>query len=233
VYVSVLRVVGGLFILLGILSGIVLVMIPLGLTISGSVTTFWLLFLFCVIGGLVLYSLGTQDSPVSKVLKVTGGLILILGVVSAFVIFLSKVQVVEADASFSLWALFIVGTIGGVSSILTAEEADDVSSRQIRTRAAMYRLEKRFDNHMTSIWKNFSDIASSIRSYGGLVAARRMLHQDAAPEFNRLKDRDQLKWSVEATILQAEWFPLFTDLERRFARDRLEAAGYEQAPAKN
>ena len=67
-----------------------------------------------------------------------------------------------------------------------------------------------------------------VHEHGGAEAARRLL---SAPEaqagLTTLWELGRLDISVEALVVQERWQPLFTDAERRAARDRLSAYGYD------
>ena len=221
-----LRLSGGLFLLLAAASGFILLANPIGFDISGSVRTVWVLFFSCLIGGLVLYSLGSKAQPVAKVFNIIGISLLLLGIGSAFFLFLSNVPTLCVEISPSLWALFFVGTLGGVAGILFAETKGDCSTNQILARAAARQLEKRFDGLMWANWGRDPLVSTTIRSFGGLAAARTILHQSSSPVFKRLEESNRLHLSIEATALEPRWHPLFTDLERELATTRLRSSGY-------
>ena len=68
--------------------------------------------------------------------------------------------------------------------------------------------------------------------HGGLETARRLL---STPEpqagMTKLWELGRLDLSVEALVLQERWRGLFTDAERRTARERLESYDYHpEAP---
>jgi hypothetical protein len=223
-----LKVIGGLLAILGIFSGVVLMLASLGLEIAGSVVTFWGLFLIYFIGGLVLYFLGAQDASIEKVLKVSGGIILILGVVSASIIFSSKVKLLEVEFYSSLWALFLVCTIAGAAGILMSEKYESYTATELLARAAARNLERRFDKHMLSRYQHNRPVLKLIQRFGGPATVRRYLHsQGFSPGYKKLVTDGRLDETLEALIRLPEWQPLFTDLERWIALRRLQGSGYE------
>lgn len=63
---------------------------------------------------------------------------------------------------------------------------------------------------------------------GGLEAARRLLHASGVSDgFTTLWENNRLDLSVEHHVLEPRFRPLFTDEERRIARDRLTQYGYD------
>ncbi len=67
-----------------------------------------------------------------------------------------------------------------------------------------------------------------VREHGGMETARRLLAQESSPEgLGRLWELGRLDISVEAIVLKPEYTPLFTDEERRIARERLAEMSYK------
>lgn len=70
-----------------------------------------------------------------------------------------------------------------------------------------------------------------VRADGGLATARTLLDSDTLSDgLTRLWECGRLDLSLEALILQDEWAPLFTDVERERARMRLKGLGFNVAP---
>jgi len=73
-----------------------------------------------------------------------------------------------------------------------------------------------------------------VRRVGGSRMAKDLLDDSSkASGFGRLADENKLELSVEYLVLQARWWPLFTDRERTVARKRLSDAGYDGVPEEN
>lgn len=65
---------------------------------------------------------------------------------------------------------------------------------------------------------------------GGLDTARRLLHAPGVSDgFTTLWEKGRLDLSVENRVLDPRFRPLFTDDERRIARERLKQYGFEMA----
>ena len=112
----------GIFlILLGILSGLLLLVSPFGMKIHGSMFTFWLLYALCYPGGFVLYALGSPDSSAEKIFSTAGGILIMIGITAAFLIFINTLALIQAESTLSLWLLFILCTATGTSGKLVAE----------------------------------------------------------------------------------------------------------------
>jgi hypothetical protein len=70
-----------------------------------------------------------------------------------------------------------------------------------------------------------------VRRVGGLRMAKDLLDDSSkASGFGRLAGENKLELSVEYMVLQARWWPLFTDRERAVARKRLNEAGFDGVP---
>ena len=66
-----------------------------------------------------------------------------------------------------------------------------------------------------------------VGEHGGLEAANILLHAaDAQSGLERLRELDALDISMEWTVLQPRFAPLFSADELQIARDRLTAMGY-------
>jgi hypothetical protein len=67
-----------------------------------------------------------------------------------------------------------------------------------------------------------------VRRVGGLRMAKDLLNDSSrASGFERLAEENNLHLSVECVVLQAKWWPLFTNRERSEARRRLREAGFD------
>lgn len=67
-----------------------------------------------------------------------------------------------------------------------------------------------------------------VRKHGGLEAARRLINSPGLQSgLSRLWKLGLLDQSAEALVLQERWRNLFTEVERRKARERLIAYGYK------
>jgi len=70
-------------------------------------------------------------------------------------------------------------------------------------------------------------IRQMLADHGGLGTARRLLASDDIQYgFTELWERNRLDLTVEAHVLKPEFEGLFSDVERRRAKGRLEALGY-------
>ena len=96
------------------------------------------------------------------------------------------------------------------------------------------KLEDKFHNAMEAIYHAATEhgyratyFLRMVRENGGVAVAKRLL---AAPEYQegltRLWEIGRLDISVEALVLQERWETLFSDDERREARERLKDFGY-------
>ena len=96
-------------------------------------------------------------------------------------------------------------------------------------------IEAKFDEAMRDTYRVASEhgyrplyFLQMIETHGGVRTAKRLLatfeYQSGLTE---LWERSLLCISAEALVLQERWQSLFTDDERRVARERLNAHGYD------
>jgi hypothetical protein len=97
-------------------------------------------------------------------------------------------------------------------------------------------LEDRFHRDMVGIYEtakrelhyNASYFIQMVAEHGGLKTAQKLLWTaDVSSGFTVLWEHQRLDLSVEALVLQEKYDPLFTDGDRKIARDRLEQYGYK------
>ena len=98
------------------------------------------------------------------------------------------------------------------------------------------RLEKQFHQDMIGIYEtakrelhyNASYFIQMVAEHGGLKTAQKLFWTaDVSSGFTVLWEHQRLDLSVEALVLQEKYDSLFTDGDRKIARDRLEHYGYK------
>jgi hypothetical protein len=100
--------------------------------------------------------------------------------------------------------------------------ADDVERAFDAAMLAIYTTAKR------DLGYNATRFLQMITDEGALVAARKLLHASVASDgFTVLWEHGRLDLSVEAHVLRPEFAGLFTDSERRIARNRLKDYGFD------
>jgi len=111
--------VGVLLIALGLISGGALLASEMGwLTISHALTL-WFMFPFGSALGLLIAALGAQRHTVPALLKITGGLMLILSMASAVTLVLASAGILPPpQGTAALWYVFAVGLMIGVANFL-------------------------------------------------------------------------------------------------------------------
>ena len=95
----------------------------------------------------------------------------------------------------------------------------------------MGELEQRFESEMiervfrttgreTGYWASY--FLRSVRRYGGVEAARRLLRRKTVSSgLAKLREKNRLDLSMESVVLRPEYRELFTDEERAIASGRL------------
>ena len=123
----------GIFlILLGIFSGLFLLVSPFGMKIHGSMFTFWLLYMLCYPGGFVLYALGAPDSSAGTIFSTASGILIMIGITAAFSIFINTLALIQAESTLSLWLLFILCTVTGTVGKLAAEKVKGKTVKELK-----------------------------------------------------------------------------------------------------
>jgi hypothetical protein len=97
------------------------------------------------------------------------------------------------------------------------------------------KLEAEFDEAMRDTCRRATEhgyrptyFLQMIETHGGVGAAKRLLKaSEQQYGLTRLWNLGLLGISAEALVLQERWQSLFTDEERRAARERLKAHGYD------
>lgn len=95
-------------------------------------------------------------------------------------------------------------------------------------------LDAEFHQAMVGIYHAASELGyrptyflRTVNEYGGVEAAKRLLNTDETQTgLTKLWELGRLDLSAEALVLNARWTDLFTDDERRKARQRLLNHGY-------
>ena len=113
-------------------------------------------------------------------------------------------------------------------------DAYNMQGRVIETVSVSENLESGFHDAMVNIYNTAAEhgyraryFLSMVSEYGGLSAAKRLINSPNAQQgLYRLSQMGLLHISLEALILQERWQSLFTDDERRKARERLNELGY-------
>jgi hypothetical protein len=96
-------------------------------------------------------------------------------------------------------------------------------------------IERRFHRAMVAIYEtakndlgyNGTFFVQMLGARGGVATARQLLWSTTPSEgFTTLRERGRLDLTSEALILRADFEALFSDDDRRHARERLEAYGW-------
>ena len=109
---------GLLILALGLFSGAVLLLAPLGLIDASAGITLWVLFPAFTIGGYLLAASSAPDTSLPLLSRATGALLLVLALVAGVVLVLQGGSIMEArGGSISLWYVLLVGLLGGASGL--------------------------------------------------------------------------------------------------------------------
>ena len=120
-----LRIVGFVFVLVGLGAGLFLLAGSFGLTPNAPGLTAWVLFPACAFGGLVLAALGSGRGALPVLLKVAGGALLLLAAGAAVGLLLAVTGFAQAtNGTRSLWYLLVVAGLSGTAWLLASERPE-------------------------------------------------------------------------------------------------------------
>jgi hypothetical protein len=109
---------GLVLLLLGVLSGAILVMAPLGLTGAAAGLTLWILFPVFTVTGYLLAALPARTAALEWLTRGSGIVLLVLAIVAAIALVLQGGSLVETRGdSFSLWYVLAVGLVLGATGV--------------------------------------------------------------------------------------------------------------------
>lgn len=128
---DILRRLGIVMIILGTLCGGILILAGCTTILKGSVFSLWVLYIFCFIGGFIIYSLSVPEASAKDILRIAGNILIITGIVSASVILVYKIGLIKLNAKLTLWLLLTICICSGVSAILMSERAGDKKAGEV------------------------------------------------------------------------------------------------------
>ena len=109
---------GGLFLIMGLLSGLFLVLAPLGATPFHPGIITWILFPGLTVLGYIFVLLPLRTSLITIISRITGGALLLLAIVATVGIFLLANSMIRSDFStLPLWYVLAVGLVLGTAGL--------------------------------------------------------------------------------------------------------------------
>lgn len=111
---------GLVLLVLGILSGAILVLAPLGLTGASAGLTLWILFPTFTILGYLLAALPARTTALSWLTRGSGVVLLVLALVAGVALVLQGSAMLESRGdTFSLWYVLAIGLALGSTGVAT------------------------------------------------------------------------------------------------------------------
>jgi hypothetical protein len=111
---------GLVLLLLGVLSGAILVLAPLGLTGATAGAALWILFPLFTISGYLLAALPARTVALSWLTRGSGIVLLVLALAAAVALVLQSSALLESRGdSLSLWYVLAVGLVLGSTGVAT------------------------------------------------------------------------------------------------------------------
>lgn len=105
---------GVVLLLLGLFTGILLVLIPLGIVPGQANLTLWILFPLFAIGGYLMAASAARDDGAAKLTRASGAVMTLLALVAAVVLVLHAASLFEpAGSTLSLWYVLVIGLVLG------------------------------------------------------------------------------------------------------------------------
>ena len=115
-----LMVVGFVFLLLGLTTGLALILGPLGVWTTEASLAAYVLFALLIGIGYLLMAVAARTASLPLIARITGGLLILMAVVAAAGLVMISIAAVPAHGNpAQLWYVFAVGGIIGFS-LLTA-----------------------------------------------------------------------------------------------------------------
>ena len=116
---------GGLFLIMGLISGLLLALAPLGVTPYQPGWVTWFLFPGLTVLGYTFVLLASRTSVVPIITRATGGALLLLAVVATVSIFLLANSMIRSDFStLPLWYVLGVGLVLGTAGLSFPQGTD-------------------------------------------------------------------------------------------------------------
>jgi hypothetical protein len=108
-------IIGGVLEVLGLLSGVILMVAPLGIGPATPGIITWLMFPCLTIAGFVLLAMASPKAPIALLSRLAGGALLVLALASIVVLFLAANGLAgfEGESHASLWYVMVVGFVLG------------------------------------------------------------------------------------------------------------------------
>lgn len=127
---------GLLLLVLGILSGTILVLVPLGLTGATAGMTLWILFPVFTIGGFLLAAMPARSAALAWLTRGSGLVLLLLALVAGVALVLQGAGMLESRGdTFSLWYVLAIGLVLGSTGV--ASYRRDLDNPDSSMRATM------------------------------------------------------------------------------------------------
>lgn len=130
-----LRIFGFIFVLFGLLFGILIILIAPGfVNLLDKLPTIWVLFSISFLGGFVLLHFG-PDIDISKesLTLIWGWTLFAIGLISFICIVAMVIGIFEANSkegASSLWVLFFLCMLSGIGAIVSAEKGLNVEDNK-------------------------------------------------------------------------------------------------------
>ena len=103
-----------ILLVLAMASGAALIMISFGLVIKGSSGPFWLIYIAGFLGSIGLIGKVSTEALQRRIMIVSSGFQILLGIIAAVLIFLDKLLIVSISDAMILWILFLFGITVGI-----------------------------------------------------------------------------------------------------------------------
>jgi FtsH-binding integral membrane protein len=117
----ILRFAGYALVVLGIMAGALLFLPAYGKGLAIAPLGLWFLFLACLLVGLILVAITSQEAP-RPLLRGTGGVLVLIALVAVVAILLSATGLVAAADASNLWALFLLCLPCGIVLVLAGDK---------------------------------------------------------------------------------------------------------------
>ena len=115
---------GIVLLVLGLLSGALLLLIPLGVVPGSAGFALWILFPLFAVGGYLMAASAARDNSAVLLTRASGVVMMVLALAAAIVIVMDAANMFETPGStFSFWYVLVIGIFVGGTALASRRTA--------------------------------------------------------------------------------------------------------------
>lgn len=115
---------GIVLLLLGLFTGALLLLIPLGMVPGQANLALWILFPLFAIGGYFMAAAAARDDGAAKLTRASGAVMMVLALAAAIALVLDAAAMFEpAGSTLSFWYVLVIGIVLGGTGLASRRTA--------------------------------------------------------------------------------------------------------------